>query len=124
ESGNVREGFLEPPEFEAVCQAKNPHGAVILPAYLQDALRFAYLTAWRRGAVRALEWRDVDLRARTLRLRAASAKNKRGKVIPLRGDLLALVERRAAERRPDCPHVFHRNGRPLGDYRKAWRKAC
>ena len=96
ESGNVREGFLEP----------------------------AYLTAWRRGAVRALEWRDVDLRSRTLQLRAASAKNKRAKVIPLAGELLALLERRAAERRPDCPQVFHRDGRPLGDYRKAWRKAC
>ena len=116
ESGNVREGFLEPAEFEAVCRQ--------LPADLEDAMRFAYLTAWRRGAVRALEWRDVDLRSRTLQLRAASAKNKRAKVIPLAGELLALLERRAAERRPDCPQVFHRDGRPLGDYRKAWRKAC
>src|SRR5438094_549594 len=71
ESGNVREGFLEPADFEAVCNATDKRGEPILPPYLQDALRFAYLTAWRRGAVRALEWRDVDLRARTLRLRAA-----------------------------------------------------
>jgi integrase len=66
ESGNVREGFLEPPEFEAVC--------AVLPSYLQDAARFAYLTGWRIGAIRALEWRDVGLRARTLLLRAAHAK--------------------------------------------------
>ena len=124
ESGNVREGFLEPADFEAVCNAKNKNGKPILPAHLEDALRFAYLTAWRRGAVRALEWRDVDLRGRTLQLRAANAKNKRGKVIPLRADLLALLERRAAERRPDCPHVFHRDGNPLVDFRKAWRAAC
>ena len=77
---------------------------------------FAYLTAWRRGAVSALEWRDVDLRARTLQLRAASAKNKRAKLIPLGGDLLALLERQAADRRPDCPHVFHRDGRPFGGH--------
>jgi hypothetical protein len=37
-----------------------------LPEYLKDAARFAYLTGWRKGAVRALEWRDVDMAARTL----------------------------------------------------------
>jgi integrase len=121
---NVREGFLEPAEFEAVCHAKNAQGEVILPAYLQDALRFAYLTAWRRGAVGSLEWRDVDLHAKTLRLRAANAKNKRGKVIPLRAEVLAILERRAEDRRPDCLYVFHRNGRRLVDYRKAWKAAC
>jgi integrase len=124
ESGNVREGFLEPADFEAVCTATNKHGQTILPPDVQDALRFAYLTGWRRGAVRSLEWRDVDLRARTLRLRAANAKNKRGKVLPLRADLLALLERRAEVRRPDCPYVFHRDGKPLVDFRKAWKAAC
>ena len=117
ESGNAREGFVEPAEFEAICGS--------LPPYLQDAARFAYLTAWRIGAVRALEWRDVDLRGRTLQLRAASAKNKRAKVIPLVGDLLVLLERRAASRDPACPFVFTgRDGGRLGDFRKAWRRAA
>jgi integrase len=117
ESGNVREGFLEPAEFEAIC--------LRLPAYLQDAARFAYCTAWRVGAVRALEWRDVDLRSGTLQLRAASAKNKRAKLIPLRGDLLALLERRAAARDLACPHVFTgADGGRLGDFRKAWQRAA
>jgi len=124
ESGNVREGFLEPADFEAVCTATNKHGQTILPSDVQDVLRFAYLTGWRRGAVCSLEWRDVDLRARTLRLRAANAKNKRGKLLPLRADLLALLERRAELRRPDCIYVFHRNGKRLVDFRKAWKAAC
>jgi integrase len=25
---------------------------------------------------------------------------------------------------PDCRHVFHRDGHPLGDFRKAWHAAC
>jgi integrase len=117
ESGNVREGFLEPPEFEAVCAA--------LPGYVQDAARFAYLTGWRIGAIRALEWRDVDLRARTLQLRAAYAKNRRAKLLPLTAALLALIERRAAARDLACPFVFPgANGGRLGDFRKAWRTAC
>jgi len=75
-------------------------------AYLQDAARFAYLSAWRIGAVRALEWRDVDFAGRTLQLRASSAKNKRAKTIPLVGDLLGLLERRAVDRDPACSSVF------------------
>jgi integrase len=95
-----------------------------MPAYLQDAARFAYLMAWRIGAVRALEWRDVDFQGRTLQLRASSAKNKRAKLIPIAGDLLALLERRAAVRTPDCPFIFTgRAGGRLGDFRKAWDHA-
>jgi integrase len=117
ESGNVREGFLEPAEFEAI--------AAQLPPYLEDAARFAYLTCWRIGAIRALEWPALDLRARTLQLRAAAAKNKRAKVLPLSGALLALLERRAAARDHACPYVFPgRDGGRLGDVRKAWRRAC
>src|SRR5262249_17046516 len=80
---NVREGFVEPAEFEAICRH--------LPDYLVDAIRFGYLTGWRRGAVRALEWRDINLAERTILLRAKSAKNKRAKLLPLRGATLALL---------------------------------
>jgi integrase len=113
---NARQGFLEPADFAAV----RAH----LPAYLSDAATFAYLTGWRKGEVRTLEWRDVDLSADVIRLRAEHSKNKRPRLLALRGELRALVERRAAVRRLECPYVFHRDGRPLGDFRKAWRAAC
>ena len=116
ESGATREGFVEPAEFEAVCAN--------LPADLQDVARFAYLMCWRIGAVRALEWRDVDLRNRTLQLRAASAKNKRAKTLPLTGDVLAILQRRAADRDPAVPVVFTREGAPIGEFRKTWKTAA
>jgi integrase len=96
-SGSVREGFLEPAAFVAI--AKH------LPSYLEAPARFAYPTAWRVGAVRALEWRDVDLQARTLLLRASSAKNKRAKHIPLSSLLLAVLTAQAEARDPACPYV-------------------
>ena len=97
----------------------------MLPGYLKDPARFAYLTCWRIGAIRALEWRDVNLRARTLQLRAAHAKNKRAKLIPLTGALLELFERRTAARDLACPFVFPgAAGGRLGDFRKAWKRAC
>ena len=39
---NVREGFLSPATLEAVVAA--------LPAHMQDATRFAYLSGWRKGS--------------------------------------------------------------------------
>jgi integrase len=42
----------------------------------------------------------------------------------LTGELLDVIRRRAALRQLDCMYMFHRDGTPLGDFRKAWRNAC
>ncbi len=123
ESDNVREGFLEPEDFEAL----RGH----LPADVAAAAAFAYHSAWRRGEVLSLEWRDVHLERHdggvaggTIRLRRAKSKNKRGRVLVLRADLLDVIRQRAAVRRLDCPLVFHRDGEPIRDFRTAWANAC
>ena len=101
---NAREGFLEPADFAAL--------GARLAAWLADVAIFAYLTGWRKGEVATLTWADVDLRTGVIRLRAAHSKNKRPRVVILRGELRAVLERRAAARRLDCPLVFHRDGQP------------
>jgi integrase len=116
ESENVREGFCEPAEFATVCAR--------LPPDLQDAAGFAYVTCWRIGAIRALEWRDVNLVAKTVSLRTTSAKNKKPKTIDLDGDALAILEARAATRDPALPFVFTNRGRRLGRFDKTWHAAA
>ena len=120
---NARQGFFEPAEFAAVCAA--------LRADLVDVAMFAYLTGWRVGAIRSLEWRDVRFESAadevvggTVSLRAENSKNKRPNVIALRGTLLELIVRRASLRRLASPFVFHREGRAIGDFRRAWGRAC
>ena len=44
--------------------------------------------------------------------------------LPITGELAAIIERRLKARRLDCPFIFHRNGRRVGDFRKLWAKAC
>lgn len=51
--------------------------------------------------MRALEWRDVDLTGNVVRLRPEISKNKDGRVLPLRGELLAVMEPAKANRRLD-----------------------
>ena len=60
----------------------------------------------------------------TIRLRASNSKNKKGRPLVLKGEVLDVIQRRASLRRLDCPYVFHRNGRRISSLFKAWRKAC
>ncbi len=118
ESDNVREGFFEPAEFENVCRQ--------LPLDVGDAVTSAYLTGRRRGVVIGLEWGRVTLgdERGVITLPPKKSKNKKPRTLVLAGELLALVQRRWTQRVPACPHVFHRDGRPLRDFRTVWQHAC
>jgi len=121
EAGNARQGFFEADEFEGVLAH--------LPDYLVDACRFAYLTGWRKGEVVALRWDGVDAAAGTLTL--PDSKNGRGRLLALTGDMADIFERREearllkdAEGEPRVADlVFHRRGRRLADFKRAWHAA-
>jgi integrase len=58
-----------------------------------------------------------------VRLPSAKGKNKDGRLLPLSGEPLELIERAHQARRLDCPFVFHRKGKPIAEFRKAWDNA-
>jgi integrase len=112
---NARQGFVDHKTFLAL--------RTNLPRYLLDPISFLYLSGWRVGEMRALEWRDVDLQGKIVRLRPEISKNKDGRLLPLSAELLDIIVRAYSMRRLDCPFVFHRDGEPIGDFRKAWSNA-
>jgi integrase len=116
EENNARQGFLSYGSFLLLCEA--------LPSHLKDPVAFLYHSGWRISEMRALEWRDVDLAGKVIRLRPELSKNKDGRLLPLNGELLALIRRAAAQRRLDCVFVFNIAGEKLGTFRKAWKSAC
>jgi integrase len=116
EENNARSGFLDHGSFIALLDG--------LPGHLKDPVTFLSLSGWRVSEMRTLEWRDVDLPARELCLRPEVSKNKEGRPLPLRGELLEIIQRAYEKRRLDCPYVFHDQGQPVGDFRKAWKTAC
>ena len=96
---------------------------------------FAYLTGWRiQSEVMKLQWRRVDLKAGTVRLDPGTTKNKQGRLFPFGAHLpelrQVLEEQRQltttieTERNLICRWVFHRSGRPIKNFRKAWKDAC
>lgn len=116
QENNARQGFVDHAAFTGL--------RANLPEYLRDPITFLYLSGWRVGEMRALEWRDIDLHGRVIRLRPEISKNKDGRLLPLSGELLEIIERAHLGRRLDSPFVFHRDGEPVGDFRKAWSNAC
>ena len=88
---NVRSGFFEFEQFIAVRRH--------LPSALQPVVTFAYLTGWRvPSEVLTLQWRQIDLKAGTVRLDPGTTKNDQGRLLPY-GDVLpdiAKPARRAA----------------------------
>src|SRR5262245_37615396 len=115
EENNARQGFVN---YDLFLSLRDNLGIY------KDPIAFLYLSGWRSGEMKKVERRDVDRAARFVRLRPELAKNKKGRVLPLTGELLDIVDRALANARPDCPLLFHIKGRPLGDIRKTWRKAC
>jgi integrase len=121
ESGNTRLGFFGDTEFRNV--ESN------LPKYLQDYARFAYRTGWRKSEVASLRWSDVD--GDLIRLRGENAKNDNPRSVVCDSELAELMERRKAARAVKTKTgvvlsdlVFHHDGEPIVDYRKAWATAC
>jgi integrase len=115
EENNARQGFLDHAAFMALREN--------LVDYLKDPVTFLYFSGWRVSEMRSLEWRDVDLTGKIIRLRAEFSKNKEARPLPLTGELLDVLNRAKSNRRLDCPFVFHHKGKAVGDFRKAWRNA-
>jgi integrase len=123
EEDNVRKGFFEREQFQAV----RGH----LRDYLRPMVTFAYITGWRiPSEVLTLQWRQVDFEAGTVRLEPGATKNREGRMFVMTPELRACLEaQRAAMEQLKrqgklVPWVFHRNGKPITDFRGAWQKAC
>jgi integrase len=125
-----RSGFFEREQYEAVRRH--------LPADLQVAAAIAYTYGWRmQSEVLALERRQLDLEAGTLRLDPGATKNDEGRLVYLTPEIKALLASQlerveALQRRTEriVPYLFpflsgrRRQGYRRSDFRKAWASAC
>jgi integrase len=101
-----------------------------LPAPIDDAVTFAYLTGWRRAEVLGLTWDEVDRAHSRITLRATRSKMGESRELPLSPVLSALIDKRWQAHLVSgppgsrvCELVFHRAGEPVRDFRSAWGKA-
>jgi integrase len=113
---NVRKGFFENGEYLALREA--------LAEDLKLIITFAYHSGWRKAEILGLTWDKVDLKEGTVRLDPGETKNEEGRTLYMNDELLEEMHKLQAKRYLGCPYVFHREGKPIAGFRKAWVKAC
>jgi integrase len=119
---NVRKGFFEQDQFEALVK--------VLPEHLKPVVRFAFLTGWRtKSEVLTLQWRQVDFHAGEIRLEPGRTKNKEGRVFPMTRELRVLLDGQRAKHEQMkksgivCPWVFPYHDKPFKSFKTAWKTA-
>jgi len=117
EDGNTRTGFFSEQELAKIKAA--------LPADLADFFAWCAATGMRKGETASLRWEWVD--SDRLTVPGKFCKNRKPHSIPLTGELAAIVRRRRERRTLKdgtlSALLFHRKGKPIQDFRKAWAKA-
>jgi integrase len=90
--------------------------------HLKPVVLVALNTGIRRGALLALEWRDIDFDTGTISLRAAAAKDSDAEVFPMNAVVRsALLEWQGVTGKGR--YVFpNRDGSPMRDCKTAWEK--
>ena len=121
---NTRTGFFEAEQWAAV--------RAFLPPDLMPPFGAAYITGWRvKDELLTRQRHHVDLGAGWLRLEPEETKNRDGRMFPLTPHLRALLETQLAATRAletatgqVIPWLFHRGGKPIKSFRRAWLTAC
>ncbi len=114
---NVRTGFVEDEQYAQLT-------AAAADLWLRALIEVAHTYGWRKQELLNLRVRQVDLAAGTIRLDPGSTKNRDGREATMTATVNVLLRECIRGKAPD-DHVFTRtNGRPVRDFRKAWRTAC
>jgi len=121
---NARKGFFERDGFQRVVSH--------LPAALRPLMQTAYITGWRvQSELMTRQKHHLDLASGWLRLEPGETKNGEGRMFPLTPELRSILEAQLQETRRlelaqgrIIPWLFHRDGKQILSYRKAWATAC
>jgi integrase len=103
----ARKGFLELEKFEELVGP--------LPTHLRPLILFLYWCGVRLGEAQQIEWSQVDLDARIIRLEDDQTKNAEARIVPLP----AVVVMTLKEITPKVGRVFDDT-----NLRTEWQKAC
>jgi hypothetical protein len=116
---NVRKGFVVHDQYSLLRDA--------LPDYLKPVLAMGYYTGMRQGEILSLRWEQVSFRDSQVLLDPGTTKNDEPRIVPLTGDLRAILEMQFDRHKlecPQCPFVFFYQGSKIGVFRKVWRNTC
>jgi integrase len=97
-----------------------------LPEWMRPIIQTLYHTGMRRGEVMGLTLENVNLKKRIIRLRAHQTKESKGKRIPIREELVPILDKAMGDCSTSSDRVFRINGEKAPSehsLRKPWKKA-
>lgn len=103
----ARKGFLDVSKFDELLRA--------LPSYLRPLVAMLYWSGLRKGEALAIDWAQVDLQRREIRLYDEQTKGDEARTLPLHPEVVALLQGREPKHGP----VFDAT-----NLRTEWEKAC
>jgi integrase len=115
EEDNVRKGFIEMAQLNDLLEQTETDA-------VRDIIEFLYHSGWRQKEAKNFQWNWID--ANMIKVPKEFSKNKQERRLPILGKLVEILERRHKVRRIDCPYVFHRSGRQIKSFRRAFRAAA
>jgi integrase len=119
----TRGEYLTEAQCRAICAGWRARRGAAVKA---DVFRLAYLLGVRKGQLRATTKKHVLIVGRDWKLRWPGDDTKNGEAheVALVGEAADIVRRAWARRLPDCDHLFHVDGQPLGGMRSELRRTC
>ncbi len=99
----------------------------MLPNYARRAFIALYFTGMRIGEVLSMQWSQVGISEREIRLEPGTTKTDEARTLPLHGEVFEMIKMQREERDkkyPTSPWVFSRNGKRVKSFYKAWHTAC
>ena len=103
----ARKGFLTVEKFDELI--------ALLPTHLRPLVTLLYFCGTRIGEALQIEWEQVNLDGRTIRLEPEQTKTDEARVLPLPPSLIAMLD----DVQPKSGRVFDAT-----NLRKEWTKAC
>jgi integrase len=113
-------GYLDDQQEQELFKAADPHLRAVVLAMLE--------TCCRPGEILSLQWKDVDLARREMRIRWSKAKDREDRMIPITSNLAATLEMRrhdpaGQELGPEAYVFGDELGNRCKSVRQAWEKA-
>ncbi len=119
EERNVRKGFLRDAQYDALARETAKAGL-----WLRAMFEVAYTFGWRKSELTEMRVNQLDLVEGTIELNPGETKNDEGRLVLMTARIRALLTE-CITGKEGSDLVFTRaDGKPAGNFRRAWARAC